>query len=279
MKNTNYAAEKSYLQNYYDQSDTDTFYQKVSGGEHVHIGLFEHKNEDLEIAKKRTTEYIASLVDINNSHYILDLGSGYGGTARYLSQKYSCRVSCLNISKKQNAINHQRNQELGLTDLITVEEGTFEQLPYPDSRFNIVWSQDAIFHSSTPKKVFQESSRVLLNQGEFIFSVVLLDDQISDQDKQKITQYYSLNLQYLQTYRNLASQVGLAEVQVIDLSENIAINYSRLLTKMEALQAADPQLWSLEFFTKMQQRLRDWVKAGEQGLIRWGILHYQKNRF
>jgi sarcosine/dimethylglycine N-methyltransferase len=261
---------------YYDQIDTHNFYQKVSGGEHVHIGLFQHPNEDLEVAKKRTTEYMASLLNIDDKYRILDLGAGYGGAARYLAKTYSCRVSCLNVSKIQNAINLQRNQEQELTNFIDVREGTFELLPYSPSSFDAIWSQDAIFHSTAPEKVFQECSRVLGDEGELIFSAVLLDDRISQEDKQKLTQHYSLNLQYLQTYRHLANQMGFGEVKIIDLSENIQINYSRLLEKMEALQIESELLWSFEFYTKMKQRLLDWVDAGEKGLIHWQILHFQK---
>jgi cyclopropane fatty-acyl-phospholipid synthase-like methyltransferase len=264
------------VQIYYDQRDTDNFYQKVSGGEHIHIGLFKHLNEELEVAKKRTVEYMASLLDIDDKCRIIDLGAGYGGAARYLAKTYSCRVSCLNISKTQNATNIQHNQEQGLTDLINVQEGTFERLPYSDGSFDVIWSQDAIFHSNTPEKVFQECSRVLVNGGDFIFSVVVLDDSISQEDKQKLTKYYSLNLQYLQTYRHLANQMDFFEVKIIDLSENIQINYSRLLERMKILQSKNNQLWSFEFYTKMKQRLLDWVDAGEKGLIRWKILHFQK---
>ena len=153
--NINYSEADKQVQLYYDQSTTDNFYQNVSGGEHVHIGLLKHQNEDLEAAKKRTVEYMASLLDIDENHRILDLGAGYGGAARYLAKTYSCRVSCLNISKKQNAINIQRNQEQGLTNFINVQEGSFEQLPYSNFSFDVIWSQDAIFHSNTPKNVFQ----------------------------------------------------------------------------------------------------------------------------
>ena len=172
----------------------------------------------------------------------------------------------------QNAINLQRNQEQELTNFIDVQEGTFEQLPYSNSTFDAIWSQDAIFHSTTPEKVFLECSRVLGDRGDFIFSAVMLDDSISTEDKQKLTQYYSLNLQYLQTYRHLADRMDFCEVKIIDLSENIQINYSRLLERMEVLQAENNQLWSFEFYTKMKQRLLDWVDAGEKGLIRWKIL-------
>ncbi|NER03600.1 MAG: hypothetical protein F6K17_13760 [Okeania sp. SIO3C4] len=54
-------------QDYYDLDDTDLFYQKVSGGEHVHIGLFKDEKEPLEMAKKRTVESMASLVEINSN--------------------------------------------------------------------------------------------------------------------------------------------------------------------------------------------------------------------
>ncbi|MEG4169334.1 MULTISPECIES: class I SAM-dependent methyltransferase [unclassified Microcoleus] len=274
--NRNSGESDKQVPNYYDHTDTHNFYQKVSGGEHVHIGLFKHPNEDLEVAKKRTTQYMASLLNIDDKCRILDLGAGYGGAARYLAKTYSCRVSCLNISKTQNAINFQRTQEQELTEFIDVQEGNFEQLPYSNYSFEVIWSQDAIFHSNTPEKVFQECSRVLDDEGEFIFSAVMLDDNITTEDKQKLTQYYSLKLQYLQTYRHLANQMGLCEVKIIDLSENIKINYSRLLERMEVLQSENNQLWSFEFYTKMKQRLLDWVDAGEKGLIRWKILHFQK---
>ncbi|MGA9379550.1 MAG: hypothetical protein WBV73_12345, partial [Phormidium sp.] len=57
----------------------------------------------------------------------------------------------------------------------------------------------------------------------------------------------------------------------------IQINYSRLLERMEFLQAEDKKLWSFEFYTKMKQRLLDWVDAGEKGLIRWKILQLKNN--
>ena len=70
--------------------------------------------------------------------------------------------------------------------------------------------------------------------------------------------------------------MGFCEVKIIDLSENIQINYSRLLERMEVLQAENNHLWNFEFYTKMKQRLLDWVEAGEKRLIRWKILHFQK---
>ncbi|NEQ77227.1 MAG: hypothetical protein F6K23_31990 [Okeania sp. SIO2C9] len=62
------------------------------------------------------------------------------------------------------------------------------------------------------------------------------------------------------------------EVQVIELTENISLNYLQLLQKNQA----EEQLWSQEFFNKKKQRLLDCCEMGKSGLIQWGILHYRK---
>ncbi|MEH2367838.1 hypothetical protein [Nostoc sp.] len=42
--NRDLAEADKQIQIYYDQSNTNNFYQKVIGGEHVHIGLFKQVN-------------------------------------------------------------------------------------------------------------------------------------------------------------------------------------------------------------------------------------------
>ena len=93
------------IQNFYDNEDTDLFYQKISGGDYVHIGIFKDRNENLTMAKRRTVEYMSSLLNLQKEHYILDIGSGYGGAARLLAETFGCQIMCLNLSKKQNELN------------------------------------------------------------------------------------------------------------------------------------------------------------------------------
>ena len=38
---------------------------------------------------------------------ILDLGSGYGGSGRYLARRFGAHVTCLQLSTTQNALNHE----------------------------------------------------------------------------------------------------------------------------------------------------------------------------
>lgn len=46
----------------------------------------------------RATRDLAKLVDIQNSHHLLDIGCGIGGPARYIADKYGCHVTGVDIT-------------------------------------------------------------------------------------------------------------------------------------------------------------------------------------
>ena len=53
-------------------------------------------------ASRRTVETMAGLIDgLGPDTRVVDLGSGYGGAARYLAGTYGCKVTCLNLSGTQ----------------------------------------------------------------------------------------------------------------------------------------------------------------------------------
>ena len=276
----NNSATDTFNQGYFDSKDLDNFYRRVVG-EHTHCGIFDHPDEDVLIAKKRTTEYMASLLPLNKDSHVLDLGSGYGGAARYLAKKYGCKVSCLNLSEQQNAINVERNLIEDLSELIQVDRGSFEKLPFPDDKFNLAWSQDALYYSDTQLQAFREAHRVLVKGGEFLAcTYFFIGDYPSSEDVKKVVDWYTGGIHkvyfpHLNDYRDVAKEIGMSEVQVIDLTHHVSTNYLQLLKKMEALQARE-QLWSEDFFDKKKQRLLDCSEVGKSGLLQWGILHYRQ---
>ena len=277
----NLSAIDTFNQSYFDSKDMDFFYRRVCG-EHTHCGIFEHPKEDVYIAKKRTTEYMTSLLTLDRDSHLLDLGSGYGGAARYIAKEFGAQVSCINLSKQQNAINIERNQEEGLSDLVHVHQGSFEKLPFPDSSFNAAWAQDSLYYSDTQLQAFREAHRVLVKGGEFLACTYFFSgDYPSPEEVDKVVNWYTgsgihqVYFLHIDDYRKVAEEIGMAEVQVIDLTHHVSVNYLQILKKMEEIQA-DEQLWSNEFFEKKKQRLVDCAELGKSGLIQWGILHYRK---
>lgn len=85
----------------YYEGIVDAIYRAVSGPI-LHLGMFEG-DEPREVAAKRTKEYLTSKIGLlRTTSVVVDLGSGYGDTARFLADKTGCRVLGVNLIHSQN---------------------------------------------------------------------------------------------------------------------------------------------------------------------------------
>ena len=166
-----YSGTVETARDYYNSNDADRFYATVWGGEDIHVGLYEGEGDTIFDASRRTVMRMASMnQQLEPTTRVLDIGSGYGGSARYLVEEFGCNVGCLNLSEVQNTRNRDINAKRSLSLAINVVDGSFEDIPIPDESVDVVWSQDAILHSDNRQRVFEEVSRVLSAGGQLIFT-------------------------------------------------------------------------------------------------------------
>ncbi len=261
---------------YYDSTDADEFYHSIWGGEDIHIGLYNSDDEPISDASRRTVEKMCSLLTkLNKDSVILDVGAGYGGAARFIAEKYSAQVTCLNLSEKENERNREKNRDKGLDHLIKVVDGNFESLPFDDASFDIVWSEDAILHSGNKEGVFNEIYRVMKKGGEFIFTDPMQADNCPAGVLKPVLERIHLDaFGSFCFYRDYASKIGLEEVNIIDLSEMLIRHYSRV--KVELENKCNEIVCSIEYMDRMVKGLNHWVEAGKNEFLKWGILHFRK---
>lgn len=277
--NQTYSPVVATAREYYNSSDADRFYATIWGGEDIHIGLYQSDKDSVFDASRRTVELMASSVkNLDSKTRVLDIGSGYGGSARYLVREYGCQVGCLNLSEIQNRRNRELNQKAGVSLAINVIDGSFEEIPLPDGSVELVWSQDAILHSGDREKVFEEVSRVLVKGGQFIFTDPMQSAKCPKDVLQSIFDRIHLDsLGSLEYYQQLAKDLGWKEVGVMDLSKNLPTHYARVLHELVAQHHTLVRVCAEEYLANMKVGLQYWVDAGMAGHLTWGILHFQKD--
>jgi sarcosine/dimethylglycine N-methyltransferase len=166
---------------YYNSEDADHFYSTVWGGEDIHIGIYISDNDPVYEASQRTQERMLKHIDNPGKRSkVIDLGSGYGGSARYLAKRFGCEVTAYNLSEVENERARELNRKQNLDNLIDVVDGYFEELPYDDKEFDLAWSQDAFLHSPDREQVIKEAARVLKPGGEFVFTDPMQSDDCPD---------------------------------------------------------------------------------------------------
>ncbi len=265
-------------QSYYDSDDADNFYYQVWGGEDIHVGLYEHPEESIFDASRRTVKRMASaLSGYPAGSHILDLGAGYGGSARYLAREGAYHVTCLNLSSVQNKRNRRMNWEQGLLDHIDVVDGNFEELPFTEQSFDVAWTQDALLHSANRQRVFEEVDRVLKPGGTFILTDPMMREGAPQDVLKPVFERIHLDsMGTVETYNGYAEQLGWKPAEIEERTSDLVAHYSSVLRELESRQDELLEHCSPDYMERMKKGLRHWIKAGENEALFWGIIQFHK---
>ncbi|MDT8398206.1 MAG: methyltransferase domain-containing protein [Pseudomonadales bacterium] len=278
MQGTGRTDAERVAESYYDSSDADAFYETVWGGEDIHIGLYE-PGLSIQAASRRTVVAMAELLQtLGPDSRVLDLGAGYGGSARYLAREFGCHVTCLNLSEVQNERNRQLNRQQQLEHRVSVLHGSFESIPCEADSFDIVWSQDAFLHSDRRTQIISEIDRVMTHRGELVFTDPMQADDCPEGVLKPV--YDRLDLQSLASiafYRSQLAAHGFQEQKILNLVFQLRNHYDNVRAKLEADRAELSQNISAAYIDRMIAGLKHWVAAADAGYLAWGILYFTRN--
>ncbi|MEK9722761.1 MAG: methyltransferase domain-containing protein [Rhodospirillaceae bacterium] len=262
---------------YYDSRAADAFYKTIWGGEDIHIGIYEPPDEAIAPASRRTVERMADRLEgLPAAARVLDLGAGYGGSGRYLAQRYGCHVCCLNLSETQNDLNRKLTEEAGLSGLVSVVHGDFENVPDDESSYDVIWSQDAILHSGDRPRVIDEIERVLKRGGQIVITDPMQSDDCPDGVLQPILDRIQLStLASFSFYREEFAARGVEEVSVEDLTHQLRNHYFRVREELLRNYDEAVEKSGKEYVDNMQAGLQRWVDGADNGWLSWGIMHFR----
>ena len=107
------------------------------------------------------TVELADRLPIKPGTHVLDIGCGLGGPARYIAQRFQCRVSGLDITKPFVDAANKLTALLRMDEQVQVRLGDGQQLPYPDASFDGAYAQHVTMNVPDRPRFFAEAYRVL----------------------------------------------------------------------------------------------------------------------
>ena len=125
------------------------------------LGVF----EDFHTLGRIATGELAELAAISGQDRVLDAGSGIGGTARFLADRYGCTVTAVDLTNEYCETARWLNGLVGLADRITVRQGDVTALPAVDAGFDVVVSQHVQMNVADKARLYAEAHRVLAPGG------------------------------------------------------------------------------------------------------------------
>ena len=132
---------------------------------------FLDKNSDLEAAQLQKKRHLASKLRLTQGLKILDIGSGWGGLALYLSKVSKVNVTGLTLSEEQYLISKQRAEEENLSNSVRFELKDYRN---ENNQFDRIVSVGMFEHvgKKNYKEFFRKINDLLVDDGIMVLHFI-----------------------------------------------------------------------------------------------------------
>ena len=197
-------------------------------------------------------DQLAAAAGIDRTTHVLDVCSGIGGPARYLADRFGCRVTGLDITASRHRAAVRLTRMVGLGHLVDFRLGNALDMPFAERSFDVVIGEEAFCHVPDKPRLIAECARVVRPGGRIAFTDILRRDALDEATERRL--HDEMTFQDLESpdgYRRFLETNGLEVVVQEDLGplwtrilrDRLAMYRSLEATTVEAYGRAHFERW------------------------------------
>lgn len=274
------------IQQFYDAS---TPLWEKTWGEHMHHGYYGPNGNHRKNRQQAQIDLIECLLEwgqVSAPQQILDAGCGVGGSARYLSQKYSAQAIGITLSPVQVQRATERTAAAQLSEQVSFQVADAQETPFNDQQFDLIWSLESGEHFPSKVKFLQECHRLLKPGGQLLMATWChrptdsLAGPLTASERFHLEGIYrNYALPYvisLPEYAEIAENCGFSHIRTADWSTAVAPFWDEVIASalnMDAIAGLIQSGWTTIQGAFTLALMRQGFAAG---LIRYGLLSAQR---
>ncbi len=116
------------------------------------------------------TKENAAKLNLNELTHVLDVGSGVGGPARYMTRTFGCRVTGIDMTKDFVAAAKELTERCGLSDKVVFRQGDALAMPFGEASFDAASCLNVAMNIRDKAKLAREICRVLKPHGRLVWT-------------------------------------------------------------------------------------------------------------
>ncbi len=125
--------------------------------------------DEFHVRGREATAELAACAGLTPGLTVLDVGCGLGGSARYLAEKYGCRVTGVDLTQEYIETAQALAAMVGLAGQAEFRQANALELPFPDETFDVAWTEHAQMNIPDKEGFFRELARVVTPGGRVAF--------------------------------------------------------------------------------------------------------------
>lgn len=129
--------------------------------------------DQFHIGGQAATLELAKLAGIEEGWSVLDVGGGIGGAARMLAKALRCQVTVLELTEEFVEVGALLSERMDLAGKVHFRHGSGTAMPFPDGKFDMVWTQHSTMNICDKRQLYREMRRVLRSGGRLAMHEVV----------------------------------------------------------------------------------------------------------
>ena len=258
-------------------NDLDRFYREI-WGDHVHHGFWVTGQESPVQATENLVDLVATNLQLQKEQSVLDIGCGYGATAKKLSQDYGVSVVGVTVSESQYEYASQSVADLPLVSVLSQD---ILHNGFDSEAFDRVYSIECISHVVDKQKFIAEVSRVLRPGGRAVIIAWLVGESPTDDDIKRLLEPICRegrlpSMASESEYREMIASSSLELESFEDLTQQVAKTWRICLRRLAGALLVKPSYW--RFLASRESRhsvflftLLRILRAYRCGAMRYGM--------
>lgn len=123
--------------------------------------------DEFHIGGRVATEHILGKLDLAGTEYVLDVGCGIGGAARFIAARTGCRVEGIDLTPEFIEVARDLTERTGLAGQASFTVGSALAMPYPDATFDAAVTLHVAMNIADRAALYREVARVLKPHAPF----------------------------------------------------------------------------------------------------------------
>lgn len=121
------------------------------------------------------TKELVDMSGFKPGDHVLDVGSGIGGTSRFLNHEVGCRVTGIDLTQEFVETANWLTAAQRQSDKVDFVQGSALETPFDDASFDGAWMQHVNMNIADKRGLFTEVARVLKPGARFVMHEILAD--------------------------------------------------------------------------------------------------------